>query len=230
MEQRPPVQQDPTLLRDLQAEVSAESAPLLQFIVQNGRYIAGGVALFLVVLACVGLWRWHAAGVAREANEELARALLIQDGEERLKALGTLADRTPEDHRFSVLTALARAAAEQGNHAAAADAYGRAADVAGKTPAGTAATLARAAMLLRAGRAADALPALQALDAGLPETLRQSLLPFLADAARQAGRKDLAAELYRRLADGLPEDEGAYYRFLADGQEGGAAEQAPAEN
>ena len=41
-------QANPTLLGDLRAEVSAESAPLLQFIVTNSKAIASVVLLLLM--------------------------------------------------------------------------------------------------------------------------------------------------------------------------------------
>ena len=42
--------ESPTLLNDLKAEVSAESAPLLQFIVRNSGLIVGVVVVLLVAL------------------------------------------------------------------------------------------------------------------------------------------------------------------------------------
>ena len=50
-------QANPTLLGDLRAEVSAESAPLLQFIVTNSKAIASVVLLLLIALAGTGIWR-----------------------------------------------------------------------------------------------------------------------------------------------------------------------------
>ena len=47
------------LFRDLQAEVSSESAPLLQFMLRHAGIIAGVVILFLLVLAGTGIWRWY---------------------------------------------------------------------------------------------------------------------------------------------------------------------------
>ena len=49
---------DAPLLRDLQLEVSQESAPLLQFMLRHAWLIAGVLVLFLLVLAgmIIGFW------------------------------------------------------------------------------------------------------------------------------------------------------------------------------
>ena len=65
--------ESPTLLNDLKAEVSAESAPLLQFIVRNSGLIVGVVAVLLVALVGTAVWRWHQGGLQAEAQTELAR-------------------------------------------------------------------------------------------------------------------------------------------------------------
>ena len=60
------------LFRDLQAEVSSESAPLLQFMLRHAGIIAGVVILFLLVLAGTGIWRWYSGGKNEDARQELA--------------------------------------------------------------------------------------------------------------------------------------------------------------
>lgn len=94
------------LFRDLQAEVSSESAPLLQFMLRHAGIIAGVVILFLLVLAGTGIWRWYSGGKNEDARQELARVSMTMQGQERLKALAALADKAPSDVRLSVLLAL----------------------------------------------------------------------------------------------------------------------------
>ena len=65
--------ESPTLLNDLKAEVSAESAPLLQFIVRHSGLIVGVVVILLVALVGTAVWRWHQGGLQAEAQTELAR-------------------------------------------------------------------------------------------------------------------------------------------------------------
>ena len=61
------------LFHDLQAEVAAESAPLLQFMLRHAGLIAGVAVLFLLVLAGTGLWGWYSGGKSEDARQELAR-------------------------------------------------------------------------------------------------------------------------------------------------------------
>ena len=83
--------ESPTLLNDLKAEVSAESAPLLQFIVRNSGLIVGVVVVLLVALVGTAVWRWHQGGLQAEAQTELARIGITMKGGDRLKALDDLA-------------------------------------------------------------------------------------------------------------------------------------------
>ena len=109
-----------TLLTDLRAEVGAESAPLLQFILRHAGLIACGVGLFVLVLVGAGIWSWRSDVAKEEAQAELARLSLTLKGEERTKALGELAARVPSDMRFAVLSAQAQSAAESQDWAQAA--------------------------------------------------------------------------------------------------------------
>ena len=183
-------QANPTLLGDLRAEVSAESAPLLQFIVTNSKAIASVVLLLLIALAGTGIWRWHASSKAE-------------------------AESSPAEFRYSVLSALARSAAEAGDLDRAAAAYGKAAQLEKGQPMGLAAELAQAGVLLRAGKGEEALKLLQSLESGMSEESRLELLPLVADAAEMAGKKDVAADAYGRLGKAYPGEDGSFYRARA---------------
>lgn len=206
---------NPTLLGDLKAEVSAESAPLLQFIVANSKAIAAGVLVLLLALAGTGVWRWHAASRAEEALDLLARTTLTTAGAERVKALEALVEASPEDFRFAALSALAHSAVEAENLDTAANAYGKAAQLAKGQPLGLASELAQAGVLLRAGKGDEALKLLQALEAGMAEESRLDLLPLVADAAELAGNRAVAAEAYAKLGEAHPGEDGGFYRARA---------------
>ncbi|MDM8215516.1 tetratricopeptide repeat protein [Desulfovibrio piger] len=208
-------QENPTLLGDLRAEVSAESASLLQFIVTNSKAIASVVLLLLIALAGTGIWRWHASSKAEEALDTLARTTLTTSGAERVAALEALAESSPAEFRFSVLSALARSAAEAGDLDRAAAAYGKAAQLEKGQPMGLAAELAQVGVLLRAGKGEDALKLLQALESGMAEESRLEMLPLVADAAEMAGKKDVAADAYDRLGKAYPGEDGSFYRARA---------------
>lgn len=233
--------EDSALLRDLQAEVSSESAPLLQFILRHGGAIAGFVVLFVLVLAGTGLWRWYDASRNDEARQELARISMQPAGAEQVKALTALAEKAPDAVRFAAWLAVGQGALRGSDAAAAAAAFARAA---GERDGafGLAASLDEAGALLKAGRNAEALALLQKLLASLPgEMPAPQLRQMTAEAAAAAGKPDEAARMYLALAreaQGLDSD---YFRSRAralspktadeDGAAGGgsAAPQAGAE-
>ncbi len=221
------------LFRDLQAEVSSESAPLLQFMLRHAGIIAGVVILFLLVLAGTGIWRWYSGGKNEDARQELARVSMTMQGQERLKALAALADKAPSDVRLSVLLAWAQSALESGDAAVAAEVYAKAAKLDADGALGLAAALGEAGSLLKAGKNAEALTLLQGLEARLPgENRSVQLRQMLAEAAARAGEKDLAATTYQALAQEVNGLDGEYFRVRAEAlvPAAGSAPEKPVQN
>ena len=220
------------LFRDLQAEVSSESAPLLQFMLRHAGIIAGVVILFLLVLAGTGIWRWYSGGKNEDARQELARVSMTMQGQERLKALAALADKAPSDVRLSALLAWAQSALESGDAAVAAEVYAKAAKLDADGALGLAAALGEAGSLLKAGKNAEALTLLQGLEARLPgENRSVQLRQMLAEAAARAGQKDLAAKTYQALAQEVNGLDGEYFRVRAEALvPAGSAPETPVQN
>ncbi len=191
---------DAPLLRDLQAEVSHESAPLLQFMLRHAGLIAGVLVLFLLVLVGTGIYNWHGDSRTEEARDALARATLQHRGADRVKALAQVAESAPSSTRFAAYMALAQSALDNGDYDTAAQAYGKAAK--GTDGAfGLSAALGEAGTLLKAGKSAQALTLLQALQNALPGgASAPQLRQMLAEAAIAAGQKELAARTYLALA------------------------------
>ena len=221
------------MFRDLQAEVSSESAPLLQFMLRHAGIIAGVVILFLLVLAGTGIWRWYSGGKNEDARQELARVSMTMQGQERLKALAALADKAPSDVRLSVLLAWAQSALESGDAAVAAQVYAKAPKMDADGALGMAAALGEAGSLLKAGKNAEALTLLQGLEARLPgENRSVQLRQMLAEAAARAGQKDLAAKTYQALAQEVSGLDGDYFRVRAEAlvPAAGSAPEKPVQN
>lgn len=191
---------DAPLLRDLQAEVSHESAPLLQFMLRHAGLIAGALVLFLLVLVGAGIYNWHGDSRAEEARDALARATLQHSGADQVKALAQLAEAAPASSRFAVYMALAQSALANGDYDIAAQAYGKAAKSTDGAF-GLSAALGEAGALLKAGKSAQALTLLQGLQNALPGgASAPQLRQMLAEAAIAAGQKELAARTYLALA------------------------------
>ena len=207
--------EDSPLLRDLQAEVSSESAPMLQFMLRHAGTIASIVVLFVLVLAGTGIWRWYSTSKNDEARQSLARIVLQTSGPAQVKELAALAEKAPSDVRFSAYLALGQSAMSNGDNATAADAFAKAAK-ASDGPLALVAGMNEAGAMLKAGKYADALAQLQKLQAALPgEVTAPQLKQMMAEAAVAAGQTEQAARIYLALsreAQGLNSE---YFRARA---------------
>lgn len=203
--------------RDIQAEVSAESAPLLQFITRHAGLIASVVLALLLVLGGMAIWNWHQTGRQDEARQELARINAQLRGADRDAALDKLAANAPDSVKLFIYMSLGQSAQENGNPVLAADAYARAAKLDGDGALGLTAALGSVGSLLMQNENVQALALLQELEAKLPESRRSvQLRQMLAEAASRAGKTELAYKTYLGLAQEVKTPEGAYFRSRAD--------------
>ncbi|MDR3358071.1 MAG: tetratricopeptide repeat protein [Desulfovibrio sp.] len=206
----------PSLLDEIRTETSAESAPLLRFIVRHAGVTAGLVVCFLLLVVGMGIWQWRSGAKSAEVADELARIAMTGQGEGRVAALAALALSAPDKSKLAVYMTLGRSAVESGDYAAAAAAYADAARQGGDGPFGTAAMIAQACALLRGGKSADAVIVLREAEKRLPEEARTpQLRQMLAEAAVSAGQEDLAAVIYENLASAASRREGDYFRARA---------------
>jgi cytochrome c-type biogenesis protein CcmH/NrfG len=206
----------PQMLQDLQAEVSAESAPLLRFILNNASVISGAVIIFLLVLGGTGVWNWYSDKKSDEAKQNLARIVQSDTGADRIKALKDLAAAAPDSVKLSVYFTLGLAALENGEYGLAAEAYANAAQIDKEGALGLTAMLGEAGVLLKAGKHAEALDLLQELYARMKATNQSpQLRQMLAEAAAGAGKTELAVQTYQALARELPGVEGEYFSARA---------------
>ena len=216
-QQLPPQNAGSDILRDLQGEVSEESAPLLEFITRHGSLIATTVVLFLIVIGLSGLWNWYTAKQHKETLAELARIEMRTQGAERVKALREMAQKAPSDATLPAWLAVGQAALETSDFQGAAEAFATAAKSDAEGALGLAASLGQATSLLKADKAQEALTLLQALatqnsDLGQNPALRQ----LLAQAAVKAGNTDLAAKTYQALAKDTQGLDSAYFAARAE--------------
>lgn len=207
--------EDSSLLRDLQAEVSSESAPMLQFMLRHAGTIAGIVVLFVLVLAGTGIWRWYSSSRDEDARQALARAVIENHGAAQVKALAAMAAKAPENVRFSVYLALGQSAMRNGDATAAADAFAKAAKT-GDGALAMAAGMNEAGALLKLGKNAEALALLQGLQSALPgEVVAPQLKQMTAEAAVVAGKPEQAARIYLALAREAQGLNSEYFRSRA---------------
>lgn len=229
------------LFGGIQEEVAAENAPLLNFITRYAGIIAACAILLLLVLAGMGIWNWWSAKKDNELRMEIARILLQKDINAQYGALEKLAKDAPASVKFSIYMTLAQLAREKGDFTLAAKAYANAANLDVKGSLGLAAALGEVGSLMEQKKYDEAITRIQELEKRAPN-VKNSLYvqQLMADAALKAGNKQLAMEIFRKLADevslnnesGSAQAQGAYYRKrsdqltgeLANGQDGAKKE------
>lgn len=207
-----------TLLGEIQSEVSGEAAPLLTFVVSNMKLIVGTILVLIAATLGYGVWQWQESQNTREAQVALGRILVREAGEARVKALREFATTAPADMRSAVLLELASSAVEAGDVPAAVQAFGELAAGQTDTALGMIAVFNQADLLLREGKAKEALAALEQLQAKAPEALRGLVRQQMAATAEQAGETAKAMALYEELITPVPgstprsDTETAFYR------------------
>lgn len=206
-----------TLLDGIQGEVSAENAPLLQFITRHASAIAGIALLLLLVLGGMAIWNWYHGGKQEEARKELDRINMQLKGKDKDEALNKLAENAPNSVKLFIYMSLGQSAQENGNPVLAADAYAKAASLDGDGALGLTAALGSVGSLLMQGQYQQALALLQELEKKLPDSRNSvQLQQMLAEAASKAGKLDLAQKTYQALATEVKTPEAAYFRSRAE--------------
>ena len=205
------------LLDGISGEVSAESAPLLNFITRNASLIAGIVLALLLILGGMAVWNWYHKGKQEEARQELIRINAELKDADRDKALAKLAENAPDSVKLFIYMSLGQSAQENGNPVLAADAYAKAASLDGDGALGLTAALGSIGSLLMQAEYTQALALLQELEVKLPAASHSvELRQMLAEAAFRAGKKELAMQTYASLAKEVKTPEAAYFKSRAE--------------
>ena len=215
----PPLQQvpeDTNLFEEISSEVSRENAPLLEFITVHGGKIAGFVAIFLIIAACSGIWKWYTQKNEREILDEKTKIELSTQGQARISALKALQEKAPSKLQTILALTIGEYASELNDFATAEAAYANAAlnDADGNIA--LPAQLAQASCLLRQDKNSEALKLLKSIETKLPTPTPMHFRQMLADAALRAGDEALATKTLTAMIKDSDPDEAAYLeRMLA---------------
>lgn len=203
------------MLGDLRSEVSAEAAPLWQFVHDHASTIATAVVGLVLLIVGVGAWQWYVESGEADASRELGRISAMQSPENRLAALETFINDAPKSIHSAAQLELAAAAVQAENLDKAVAAYAAVAAKEGDSPLGFVARMNEADVLLRQGKAADALARLESLLPKAQEELRGVLQSQIGEVAEAAGQKDKAIAAYTAAVEIMTKsapDEAAYYQ------------------
>lgn len=204
-------QGSPALLDNLQSEVAVEAAPLLQFIVRYMGVIVSVLVLLILALAGTAGYNWYKNNAREKAQAEMQKVLQGAQGSERIAALEAFIPRADDSVRASALLALANAAIDNKLYDKAAAAYGQVSALDATGPVGLMAGLNQGQLLLKAGKAAEALAVLDKLENLFPEGQRSLVRQLVVDAAVLAGDKQRAATALKALEQHASGTERAWF-------------------
>ncbi len=207
------------ILDDLKTEVSVEAAPLMTFILTHARTIMISLAVFLILVAVGGGWRWYSGKSASESHTALSRVIMSTQGEEKAKALEALAAKNSGASRLAVLLELGNTWLSLGKYDKAAEAYKSLAKIDSEGVLGSMAALNEAGALGKAGKNAEALLVLEAIEPAMPENTRGPVRNMMAEAALAVGNTKQAADIFNTLSAAASGPEAEYYRYRAQSLE-----------
>lgn len=203
------------MLGAMKAEVSPEAAPLWDFVLRHARAIAVGVLGVIVIIMAVAAWQWRQERAAAAARDDLGRISAAADPAARLAGLEAFAADAPATVYAATQLELAQAAAQSENWEKAAAAYSALIQREPDSPLALPARFNLADILLRQGRAAEAVTELETLLTRAPDEFKPYLNEQIGEAAEAAGLRDKAVSAYEAaiaaLADSAPA-EAAYYQ------------------
>ncbi len=212
-------QQSGQLLNELQAEVSTEAAPLLQFLMKHAVNIMCTLGLFVLVLVGVGAYGYYTDKAEAEAQHELSKIMLSNQGQERIAQLRAFLPKAPDSMRLAITLDLAESAMEIEAYAEAATHFGSVAAQLEqddpKSAMGLMAALNEGRALLMAKKPADALVVLEKLLPRVPEGYEMLVQEPLAEAALEAGDVAKAQKTFEAMAASLAPSEAAFYLYRA---------------
>lgn len=206
------------MFNEMKAEVSPEAAPLWNFVMGHAKSIALAVVLLIAAILAVAGWKWHSQTRMQEAKMELGRISAMIDPAARYAALQGFSSSAPAEISRAVSLELASTAVALEKWDDAAQAYGQIAredDGKELSPLAFTAWMNRIDLLLRQGKAGEAVTEMEGFLPRVPAAVKPLALTQLGSAAEQAGDKARAVSAYEEFIRILPPADSAqagYYK------------------
>ena len=219
----------------IKSDVSAEAAPALGFLHKHAKVITITVlAIVAVILLGLG-YKWYQAQQLNSQSTQLGVILAQKEGAERITALESFLQKTPEEFKPAVYFEIAFTATGMQDYAKAAQAWKSGGDLLpGNDPMLAVAGLGQASALNKEGKAAEGVAVLEDLLAKIKAD--QSVTAFikmeLAALAEAAGQWEKSIATYEEIAAGQEGEGKNFFTFrikeIKARHAGGAS--APADN
>ncbi len=188
------------LLRELQAEMTTETAPLLQFLLKHAVLIMCVLGFFTLTLISIGVYQWYSDRQTRVAQEELGLILLNLQGKERVTALEAVLPALPKSVREAAYLELGAAAMAVSDYATAAGAYEKIMALDADSAVGLMAVTNHVQALIWAEQPEQALAVLNMIEKPVQQARSRGLVQSMtAEAAIAANQYDEAIQQYEAL-------------------------------
>lgn len=207
-----------TLLDQMSSEMTPATSPLLEFLVKYARMIVVALIVCFVAAAGYGIYAWQSGKKLAEAQERLARVLIIKDDAARLAKLKEFAPTAPGAMQKGLALGIAHAAMQAKDYTAAFIAW----DSLAKDPKDDlyiTAMIGKAESLSLQGKDAEALAVLDGLSVPADDGAYNLLNILIANAAEQAGDTARAVKACENLVAGMATrspEEADYWRQKAE--------------
>lgn len=179
------------LIDSIQAEVSKEASPMLEFLVKHSvKLIALIVALVLAIILS-GVISYKNKSSLEEKREALGKILLMPESEKRLNALQSYADNASDEFKTTALLALATSKTNAKDYAGAANTWAEAAKSSNKMSE-MVALIGQAEALSNAGKHDESLAMLESLLPRVEQDSASLINSMIVDEAQILGRFDRA--------------------------------------
>ena len=202
--------QIPIDLRTLEQNVPQKLHPVLDFMVNNLRQLAWGVAGIILLVAVYGVISHVRKGGEEKAQDELGLIVVQKLGAERLKALEAYVKTAPDALKAKANLELARIAMDEKAYDQAQAAW-KTLEGLGDPNLAFTARLGQAKCLMLAGKNKEAVAALTDLSAKAPKDAKRVVTAQLAAAAEAAQDWPTAVKAYQELASGAANDQDKPY-------------------
>ncbi|XPV75412.1 MAG: tetratricopeptide repeat protein [Desulfovibrio sp.] len=199
------------MAESLASSVPEPLRPAFEFLLKNIKPIVIGLAAILVITFATGLYSTIQSKRTASANDDLGVILASTQGADKIAKLEAFLPEAPSGLAKSVITELAYTCMQQKDYSKAEKYWN---DLAAQSEQmNVVAKIGAAKCQMLAGKSAEAVKSLEALQASAPEAYKNILARELAEAAQLAGDKELAIEQFEALLANSEPQEKQYIEY-----------------